>query len=114
MSRMSKDKKSSSNVNIPSIYLLFYHTPVVKRLAGYFDKRLLTSRNPEDPKLFASRLFLILLVCIVLAVMFISFALIIFLRFYRVTLLPAYLALSLVMLFLGVIIPPHSLSYIYS
>ncbi|AHC52337.1 type II secretion system protein [Sulfolobus acidocaldarius SUSAZ] len=105
MSKMSKDKKSSK-INIPSVYLLFYNTPFVKRLAGYFDKRLLTSRNTEDPKLFASRLFLILLVCIVLAVMFISFALIIFLRFYRATLLPAYLALSLVMLFLGVIIPP--------
>ncbi|MEM4042359.1 MAG: type II secretion system F family protein [Saccharolobus sp.] len=107
---MSIFKKGNKNINkeykVPSkIELMFYKSSIVNSLAKGFEKRLKKAGLSLDPKLFASRVLFTLIFSIIISFVFIVFS-IRLIELYRLTLLTKYLAGFIVMLIIGIIIPP--------
>ncbi|SAI86068.1 type II secretion system protein [Saccharolobus solfataricus] len=87
------------------IELLFYNSSIIDSLAKSIGVKMKKAGINQDPRLFASRLFLTLILSIVISVMLVVFA-VRFFELYRLTLLTKYLAGFLTMMIFGIIIPP--------
>ncbi|WP_338603581.1 type II secretion system F family protein [Sulfolobus tengchongensis] len=101
-----RNNKTASSYQGPSkIDLLFYNMGIVSKLAENLDKKIRKAGINQDPRLFASRLFLFLVLSLVISAILIVVS-VRFYELYRLTLLTKYLAGFLTMLIFGIIIPP--------
>ncbi len=110
MSVFSKKNNNNKKVGITQlsrIDLLFYNSGIIKRLAKNIEPKLIKAGSTQDPKLFASRLFFILIFSIMISLILIVFSVRLF-ELYRLTLEVKYLAGFMVMVIFAIVIPPIS------
>jgi len=99
------NKQSLNNQGPSKIELLFYNSSIINGLVKSVDMKIKKAGISQDPRLFASRLFLALILSIAISALLIAFS-IRFFELYRLTLLTKYLAGFLTLIIFGVIIPP--------
>ncbi|QXJ31673.1 type II secretion system F family protein [Saccharolobus shibatae] len=99
------NKQSLNNQGPSKIELLFYNSSIINGLVKSVDMKIKKAGISQDPRLFASRLFLTLILSIAISALLIAFS-IRFFELYRLTLLTKYLAGFLTLIIFGVIIPP--------
>ncbi|BBG28223.1 type II secretion system F family protein [Sulfuracidifex tepidarius] len=103
-----KEKKTDvipSSTHYGAFDLLFYNSGFAKSLSKKFDEKLKKAGLSDDPRIYASRLVSFLLISGVMAVMMVAFGGFLFLDFLRFHMVK-YLAVGLMMLVFGIIIPP--------
>ncbi|AOL17083.1 flagellar assembly protein [Sulfolobus sp. A20] len=106
-SKKNNNNKRVGATQLSRIDLLFYNSGIIKRLAKNIEPKLIKAGSTQDPKLFASRLFFILIFSIMISLIFVIFSVRLF-ELYRLTLEVKYLAGFMVMIVFAIIIPPIS------
>jgi len=90
------------------LYMIFYNTSLSKSLARSLDPKLRRAGISEDPEVYASRLIFYTLISVVPTILMITLSVVLIERLYLPTRIPKYLLGSLVLIIIGVIIPPIS------
>lgn len=99
-----KQNEKKNSINISQIDLMFYKSPLVQPLAKSLDNKLKQAGLPDDPRLYASKLFFFLLIGVVVGVFLLFFGLLFF-RDYEITRLSKYAVVGIMSILFGLIIP---------
>lgn len=98
-------KKDDENKQHFSFFdLLFYNSSVINGLARSLDKKLKQAGLPDDPRIYASRIFSFLLISLIVASVLIIFG-IFGIREYEITKLTKFIIIGLMSSIFGLIIP---------
>ncbi len=88
-----------------SLYMGFYNLGLVKRMAKSYQEKLMLAGSTEDPVLFAARTFFFTLVGLAIGLVLMIFGGLILFKFYLPLREPKFLAVSLMMIMFGLVIP---------
>ncbi|GGU03966.1 flagellar assembly protein [Sulfodiicoccus acidiphilus] len=86
--------------------MIFYDTSLAKSLAKSLEPKLRKAGIPDDPQLYASKLLFYTTVSIVPTVLMVTLSVVVIDKLYLPTRVPKYLLGSLILVALGILIPP--------
>ncbi|WP_126450226.1 hypothetical protein [Sulfodiicoccus acidiphilus] len=88
------------------LFMIFYDTSLAKSLAKSLEPKLRKAGIPDDPQLYASKLLFYTTVSIVPTVLMVTLSVVVIDKLYLPTRVPKYLLGSLILVALGILIPP--------
>jgi len=99
-----KKKEKEDRHNFSSFDLLFYRSSIINWLAKSLENKLKQAGLSDDPRIYASRIFSLLLIGIVIGIMLIAFGILMF-RDYEITRLSKFAVGGIMFTLFGMIVP---------